>query len=111
MGRMWKWVERRIQKAVCLQLQQQHWLKHLIREQLQQDQKALEERIYKLFEQLDEAQASIVKSAEECERYALLCSSSKDADAHRWIELKRKVDSFDKVFQQLGVLIAKQEPH
>ena len=52
-----------------------------------------------------EAVLSLVKQAEEAAARVLL---SNDAQAHRYIELKKRLDKYDTTFQQLGILIAQQ---
>jgi Tfp pilus assembly protein PilX len=119
---MWKCIERRIQQAVGRQLQQEHWLKHVVREQLQAEQASLKERERDLHNAIEigeeRARALIAKIAEcepvllsyenACERALEQTLISNDAQAARYSELKKRLDAYEKVFQQLGVLIQKQ---
>jgi hypothetical protein len=119
---MWEWIERRIQLAVGRQLQQEHWLKHVVREQLQQEQASLkqrerdlhnaieigEERAHALLAKIAECEPVLLSYENACERAMEQTLISNDAQAARYNELKKRVEAYDKVFQQLGVLIQKQ---
>jgi non-ribosomal peptide synthetase component E (peptide arylation enzyme) len=75
----------------------------------------LQQMIRKLGDDVRSFQTMLADSTPLLDRYEQTAekvleqvSLTNDAQASRYAELKKRLDSYDKVFQQLGILIGKQ---
>ena len=111
MDAVWNWLKKQIDAAVEARFAQERITVANTAMRIQNLDKAIREfetRVDQLNTQISTAQHELSESVHLCESYALLCSSTKDADEVRWNELAKKVDGFGATFKQLGILIANQ---
>ena len=69
---------------------------------------SIEGRIAYMLETMNDAAPRLERFEEIAERLKEGVARSSDAQAARYLELTKRLDAYDKVFKQLGLLISKQ---
>ena len=68
----------------------------------------IERRIAYMLDTMNDAAPRLERFEEIAEQLKEGVSRSADAQASRYMELTKRLDAYDKVFKQLGVLIARE---